>query len=183
MYVLPDRILWPFLCIVPLQYVITKGFLFRLWLIVSRQIPLKMNVSSWRSLFCFTLLIRKWSQRECYHEFQPNPVMTASACPAPRVVQTTGSVHPPTYTVQLLTLHQHRANNQYRMANQILPTLKVSSNSLPSKYSTLPEFSDRTRTGISKLISCCAQVAITIMLVNRETVNRSLNKLSFWNVL
>ena len=28
----------------------------------------------------------------------------------------------------LLTLHQHRANNQYRTANQIQPTLTVSSN-------------------------------------------------------
>ena len=26
---------------------------------------------------------------------------------------------PPAYIAQLLTLHQHRANNQYRMANQI----------------------------------------------------------------
>ena len=26
---------------------------------------------------------------------------------------------PPAYTDQLLTLHQHRDNNQYRMANQI----------------------------------------------------------------
>ena len=35
---------------------------------------------------------------------------------------------PPAYTTQLLTLHQHRANNQYRTANQIYPTLRVSSN-------------------------------------------------------
>ena len=34
---------------------------------------------------------------------------------------------PPTYTAQLLTLHQHRANNQYRTADQIQPTLRVSS--------------------------------------------------------
>ena len=44
----------------------------------------------------------------------------------PSVVQTTDSVHP-AYTAQLLTLHHHRANNQYRTANQILPTLRVSS--------------------------------------------------------
>ena len=38
----------------------------------------------------------------------------------PRVDQTTGSKHTPTaYIAQLLTLHQHRANNQYRTANQI----------------------------------------------------------------
>ena len=30
----------------------------------------------------------------------------------------------PTYTAQLLTLHQHIANNQYRTANQIQPTFK-----------------------------------------------------------
>ena len=34
---------------------------------------------------------------------------------------------PPAYASQLLTLHQHRANNQYRTANQIWPTLRVSS--------------------------------------------------------
>ena len=34
----------------------------------------------------------------------------------------------PTYTAQLLTLHKHRTNNQYRTANQIWPTLWVSSN-------------------------------------------------------
>ena len=58
-----------------------------------------------------------------------NPVMTSSAGPVPRVVQITGSVHPPTYIAQLLTLHQHRTNNQYRtLANQIWPTLRVNSN-------------------------------------------------------
>ena len=35
----------------------------------------------------------------------------------------------PAYTAQLLTLHQHRANYQYSMMNQIQPTLRVSSNS------------------------------------------------------
>ena len=68
------------------------------------------------SFSCFILLTHKGSHREVYQEFQPSwhflQVM-------PRVVQTTGSVHPPAYTVQLLTLHQHRVNNQYRMANQI----------------------------------------------------------------
>ena len=50
-----------------------------------------------------------------------NPLMTLSAGPVPRVVQTIGSVHAPPagYTAQLLTLHQHRANNQERMAYQI----------------------------------------------------------------
>ena len=52
----------------------------------------------------------------------------------PRVVQTMGSVHPPAYTAHLLTLHQHRANNQYRMAIQVYPTLRQHLNSLLSKY-------------------------------------------------
>ena len=43
---------------------------------------------------------------------------------------------PPAYTAQLLTLHQHRANNQYRTANQIQPTLMVSS----SSQATLEQF-------------------------------------------
>ena len=34
---------------------------------------------------------------------------------------------PRAYTAQLLTLSQHRANNQYRTGNQIRPTLKASS--------------------------------------------------------
>ena len=55
-----------------------------------------------------------------------NPVMTSSAGGAKGL-----SDHrfraPPAYTAQLLTLHQHRANNQYRKANQIQPTLRVSS--------------------------------------------------------
>ena len=60
---------------------------------------------------------------------------------------TTETMHPrlrtlPAYTAQLLTLHQHRDNNQYRMAYQIQPNLRniiVAAlrqhlNSLPSKY-------------------------------------------------
>ena len=37
------------------------------------------------------------------------------------------SLAPPADTVQLVTLHRHRANNQYRMANKIKPTSRVSS--------------------------------------------------------
>ena len=55
-----------------------------------------------------------------------NPIMTSSAGGAKG-----WSDHrfrsPPAYTAQLLTLHQHRANYRYRTANQILPTLRVSS--------------------------------------------------------
>ena len=46
----------------------------------------------------------------------------AGQCPQvkPRVVKTICSVHTlPAYTAQLLTLHQQRANKQYRTASQI----------------------------------------------------------------
>ena len=56
--------------------------------------------------FCFILLTQEGSHREVYQEFQPSYVVT-------RVVQTTDSVH-----IQP-TLHEHRANNQYRRANQV----------------------------------------------------------------
>ena len=70
----------------------------------------------------FILLTHEGSHREIYREFQASYDIFC------RVVQTTGFVHSPAYTSQLLTLHQHRANNQCRTANQILPTLRVSGN-------------------------------------------------------
>ena len=52
-----------------------------------------------------------------------NPVMTSSADDAEGL-----SDHrfhaPPAYTSQLLTLHQHRPNNQYRMASQITEVMQ-----------------------------------------------------------
>ena len=112
--------------------------------------------------FCSIMLTHKRSHKEVYRDFQPSLTSFAGGAKG-------GSDHrfrvPPDYTAQLPTLHQHRANNQYRTANQIYPTLGVAAalrqhlNSLPSKYypsSTLLNFSDRTRTGISKLISRCA---------------------------
>ena len=66
--------------------------------------------------FFSILLTHKGSYREVYWDFQPS--LTSSAGGAKGF-----SDHrfraPPAYTAQLLTLHQHRANNQYRAANQI----------------------------------------------------------------
>ena len=71
---------------------------------------------------------------------------------------------PPGFTAQLLTLHQHRAKNQYMMANPIQPTLRVSSNiqttleQSPIQLLTelnVSDFSDCMKTGVSNLISCC----------------------------
>ena len=57
--------------------------------------------------FSFILLIHEGSHREAYQEFQPSyDIFRRFRAP-------------PAYTAQLLTLHQHRANNQYRTANQI----------------------------------------------------------------
>ena len=67
-------------------------------------------------IFFLILLTHKGSHREAYGDFQPS--LTSSAGGAKGF-----SDHrfhaAPAYTAQLLTLHQHRANNQYRKANQI----------------------------------------------------------------
>ena len=101
-------------------------------------------------IFCFILLMHS----PVYQDFSTQLDSSARPhipCPAPG------------YNARLLTLYQNRANNQYRTANQIEPTLRVSSNtknnSLPSKCwqgSTLLDLICRTRTGISKLISHCS---------------------------
>ena len=66
--------------------------------------------------FFSILLTHEGSHREVYQDFQPS--LTASAGGAKGC-----SDHrfraPPAYTAQLPTLHQHRANNQYRTVNQI----------------------------------------------------------------
>ena len=66
--------------------------------------------------FFSILLTHEGSHREAYRDFQPS--LTSSAGGAKG-----WSDHrfraPPAYTAQLPTLHQHRANNQYRTANQI----------------------------------------------------------------
>ena len=62
-------------------------------------------------IFFSILLTHEGSHREAYRDFQPS--LTSSAGGAKRC-----SDHrfraPPAYTAQLPTLHQHRANNQYR---------------------------------------------------------------------
>ena len=61
-------------------------------------------------------LLSCWSTRDHIRRStrNSNPVMTSSkGCSDHRFRA------PPAYTAQLLTLHQHRANNQYRTANQI----------------------------------------------------------------
>ena len=78
------------------------------------------------SFFSFILLIHKGSHGEFYQEFQSRYDIFcrsgAKGCSDHRFRA------PPAYSAQLLTLHQHRANNQYRAADQILPILRVSSN-------------------------------------------------------
>ena len=59
----------------------------------------------------FILLTHEGSHWEVQQEFQPSYDIFPG--PVPRVVQTTGSVDPSAYAAQLLTLHQHRANNQH----------------------------------------------------------------------
>ena len=61
--------------------------------------------------FSFMLLIHEGSHREVYGDFQPS--LTSSAGGA-KGCSDTCSVQPPSNTAQLLTLLQHRANNQYR---------------------------------------------------------------------
>ena len=68
-------------------------------------------------LFCFNLLTQEGSDREVYQEFQHSYDIVrrsgAKGCSDHRFRA------PPAYTTQLLALHQHRAKNQYRTANQI----------------------------------------------------------------
>ena len=85
------------------------------------------------------------TSREVYQDFQPN--LTSSAGGAKSCLDHRFCA-PLDHTAQLLTLHQLRANNQYRTANQTRQHL----NSLPFKYypsSTLLDFSDCMRIGIS----------------------------------
>ena len=64
----------------------------------------------------FLLLTYEGSHREVYRDFQPS--LTSSVGGAKGCSDHMFRV-PPAYTAQLLALHEHRANNQYRAANQI----------------------------------------------------------------
>ena len=70
----------------------------------------------WAGDFFSILLTHNGSHREVYRDFQPS--LTSSAGGAKGC-----SDHrfraPPAYTAQLLSMPQHRTNNQYRTANQI----------------------------------------------------------------
>ena len=93
----------------------------------------RQNLRKWiRNLFLLIqispipYLTHEGLHREVYQEFQPSYDIfrrsSAKGCSDHRFRA------PPAYTAQLPTLHRHRANNQYRTANQIQPTLNVSSN-------------------------------------------------------
>ena len=118
--------------------------------------------------FCFILLTHKGSHREVYQEFQSSYDIFRRWCQGmfkPQVPCTHS------YTAQLLTLYQHRANNQYRMADQIYSTLRVSSNTQAtleqSPVHVQPsiiflDFSDCTRTGFSKFI-CRSSLSLRLL--------------------
>ena len=80
----------------------------------SRSENSNIGLNHW-SLFSF-LLTHEGSHREVYQDFQSSLTSSAGGtkgCSDHRFRA------PPAYTAQLPTLHQQRANNQYRTANQI----------------------------------------------------------------
>ena len=83
---------------------------------LSYYIPTMQMSLCIRWHFFSILLTHEGSHREAYRDFQPSLTSSsggAKGCSDHRFRA------PPAYTAQLLTLHQHRANNQYRTANQI----------------------------------------------------------------
>ena len=83
--------------------------------LLNRVLHLNMYTESYTSFFSI-LLTHKGSHREAYRDFQPSLTSSgdgAKGCSDHRFRA------PPAYTAQLPTLHQHRANNQYRTTNQI----------------------------------------------------------------
>ena len=66
--------------------------------------------------FFSILLTHKGSHREAYRDFQPSLKSSTGGAKGWSDYRFRA---PPAYAVQLLTLHQHRANNQCRTANQI----------------------------------------------------------------
>ena len=65
-----------------------------------------------------------------------NPAMTSSAGGAKGCSDHRFDA-PPAYTVYLLALHEHSANNKYRTANQIWPILRVSSSTTAQRLINL----------------------------------------------
>ena len=68
-------------------------------------------------LVLFHTSTHEGSHREVYQEFQPSYDIVRRWCQ--RLFRPQVPCTPRAYTAQLLTLHQHRANDQYRTANQI----------------------------------------------------------------
>ena len=72
--------------------------------------------------FSFSILLtHEGSHREVYRDFQPS--LTSSAGGAKGCSDHSFRALP-AYTAQLLTLHQHRADNQHRMAQSNLADFK-----------------------------------------------------------
>ena len=67
-------------------------------------------------VFFSILLTQEGSHREVYRDFQHGLTFSAGGA---KDFSDHRFRAPPTYTALLLTLHHHRANNQYRTANQI----------------------------------------------------------------
>ena len=89
-------------------------------------------------IFFSILLTNEGSHRDVYRDFQPS--LTSSAGGAMGWSDHRFRV-PPAYTAQLLTLHQHRANNQYRtwlikysQLQGLAATLRQHLNSTQSQY-------------------------------------------------
>ena len=84
--------------------------------ITQRGLLLTVVASYLVGSFFSILLTHEGSHREAYRDFQPSWTSSAGGakgCSDHRFRA------PPAYTAQLPTLHQHRAENQYRTANQI----------------------------------------------------------------
>ena len=85
-----------------------------------------------RVIFFSNLLTHEGSHREVYRDFQPSLTSSAGsakACLGHRFRS------PPAYTFQLLTLHQHRANNQY--TRRLIKSRVSSSTQLTLKQSPI----------------------------------------------
>ena len=110
-----------------------------------------------------------------------NPVMTSSTGGAKGCSD--HRFHAPlAYTAQLLTLHQRRANNQYRTANQIYSTLWVSSSTQATLGIVSHPSTNRAhmRTGISKLISRCTLLTFSFVL---SVVATFVSSLRYWVIV
>ena len=66
--------------------------------------------------FFLILLTHKESHRKVNQEFQRSPTLSAGGA---KGCSDQKFCVPPAYTARLRTLHLHRADSQYRMANQI----------------------------------------------------------------